>query len=125
MRITGSTFGAHRGFCRRVCRVSGDRIQGGRVLEDAHPDPWARVVAAFESGLTEEDALVQARLRILRVDDYDFEEAQPILWARSEWRNCRFLRRAVPDLPQTAQAVPIVSSAASAPCSSCAGITSQ
>jgi DNA polymerase-1 len=54
-----------------------------RVLEDSDPDPWACVVAAFESrGLTEEDALVQARVaRILRVDDYDFEEAQPILWS--------------------------------------------
>jgi DNA polymerase-1 len=54
-----------------------------RVLEDADPDPWARVVAAFESrGLTEEDALVQARVaRILRVEDYNFAEAQPILWS--------------------------------------------
>ena len=45
-------------------------------------EPWARVVAAFESrGLSEEDALIQARVaRILRADDYDFEERQPILW---------------------------------------------
>jgi DNA polymerase-1 len=45
--------------------------------------PWARVVKAFESrGLTEQDALVQARVaRILRVDDYDFAERQPILWS--------------------------------------------
>jgi len=40
-------------------------------------------VAAFESrGLTEEDALIQARVaRILRADDYDFKESQPILWS--------------------------------------------
>ena len=53
------------------------------VLKGVTEDPWARVVAAFESrGLTEEDALVQARVaRILRADDYDFQERQPILWS--------------------------------------------
>lgn len=43
---------------------------------------WATVVAAYEkAGLTEEDALVQARVaRILRATDYDFEKKEPILW---------------------------------------------
>ena len=46
---------------------------------------WETVVNAFvERDLTEEDALVNARLaRILTVDDYDFEKNRPILWAPS------------------------------------------
>ena len=53
------------------------------AAKDATDHAWAKVVRTFESrGLTEEDALVQARVaRILRVDDYDFEERQPILWS--------------------------------------------
>jgi DNA polymerase-1 len=52
------------------------------VLEGAGEDPWASVVAAFESkGLSEEDALAQARVaRILRCDDYDLKHRRPILW---------------------------------------------
>jgi DNA polymerase I len=43
---------------------------------------WATVVEYFEAaGLTEDDALVQARCaRILRYTDYDFEKKEPILW---------------------------------------------
>lgn len=43
---------------------------------------WGSVVAAFESrGLTEQDALVQARVaRILRNTDYDFKKKEVILW---------------------------------------------
>lgn len=43
---------------------------------------WATVVSLFEAkGLTEDDALVQARLaRILRASDYDFKKKGPILW---------------------------------------------
>jgi DNA polymerase-1 len=57
-----------------------DGIKG--ITKGVADHPWARVVRAFKSrGLTEEDALVQARVaRILRVDDYDFAERQPILW---------------------------------------------
>jgi DNA polymerase-1 len=46
-------------------------------------DPsWSTVVAAYEAaGLTEADALVQARVaRILRATDYDFQKKEPILW---------------------------------------------
>ena len=44
---------------------------------------WEAVVGAFESkGLTEEDALVNARLaRILTCQDYDFDKQEPILWS--------------------------------------------
>ena len=43
---------------------------------------WQTVVDLFVAkGLTEDDALVQARLaRILRASDYDFKKKEPILW---------------------------------------------
>ena len=43
---------------------------------------WKTVVEAFEEkDLTEEDALINARLaKILTADDYDFNKQQPILW---------------------------------------------
>ncbi len=43
---------------------------------------WELVVAAYvKKGLTEADALVQARVaRILRASDYDFLNKRPILW---------------------------------------------
>jgi 5'-3' exonuclease len=43
---------------------------------------WQAVVDAFYAkGLTEDDALLQARLaRILRVEDWDAEKREPILW---------------------------------------------
>jgi DNA polymerase-1 len=43
---------------------------------------WNSVVSAFASkGLTEKDALQNARLaKILTADDYDFENNRPILW---------------------------------------------
>ena len=46
---------------------------------------WKTVVSAFEEkDLTEEDALVNARLaRILTADDYDFKKKTPILWTPS------------------------------------------
>lgn len=44
--------------------------------------PWLRIVAQYElKGLTEDDALVQARLaRILRAEDWDNDTKRPILW---------------------------------------------
>lgn len=47
---------------------------------------WSRVVEQFtKKGLTEEDALVQARVaRILRKADYDFKQKEPILWKPKE-----------------------------------------
>ena len=45
-------------------------------------DRWAAIVAAYEkAGLTEEDALIQARCaRILRAEDYDFKKKEVKLW---------------------------------------------
>ena len=46
---------------------------------------WRTVVETFEEkDMTEEDALVNARLaRILTTDDYDYERKEPILWTPS------------------------------------------
>jgi DNA polymerase-1 len=43
---------------------------------------WPRIIEAYENaGLTEADALVQARVaRICRNSDYDFSERKVILW---------------------------------------------
>ncbi len=67
---------------------TGDGSKG--ITKGVTDHSWARVVRAFESrGLTEEDALVQARVaRILRVDDYDFAERQPILWSPDSTCGC-------------------------------------
>lgn len=55
-----------------------------RTLEGEHTlaDAWANVCDAYHAkGLTEDDALVQARVaRILRASDYNFKTKEPILW---------------------------------------------
>ena len=50
---------------------------------------WATVVKAFEDkGLTEDDALLNARLaRILTIEDYDTERQEPKLWTPSDSSN--------------------------------------
>jgi DNA polymerase I len=54
---------------------------GGKVANE-YPK-WPRVVEAYKkAGLTEEDALLNARLaRILRWSDWDLEKKEPILWS--------------------------------------------
>jgi DNA polymerase I len=53
-------------------------VNGGDFVRIA----WATVVETYEkAGLTEDDALQQARVaRILRASDYDFSNKRPILW---------------------------------------------
>lgn len=52
------------------------------ILANAEKSPWENVVAAYvKRGLSEEEALVQARVaRILRHEEYDFENNQVRLW---------------------------------------------
>lgn len=59
-----------------------EKIIGGAARPDALAKLWPRVLAAYKAaGLTEEDALVQARVaRILRRSDYDKETKEIILW---------------------------------------------
>jgi 5'-3' exonuclease len=56
-------------------------VKAQKLLMDT-ANVWYSVVNAFMgAGLTEDDALVQARLaRILRVEDWDSETKEPILW---------------------------------------------
>lgn len=53
-----------------------------RYSEEPAGSPWEVVVSRYvAAGLTETDALVQARCaRILRATDYDFQKKEPILW---------------------------------------------
>tara|TARA_Y100000401_G_scaffold54959_2_gene43288 strand:- start:282 stop:1058 length:777 start_codon:yes stop_codon:yes gene_type:complete len=57
-----------------------------KILDASFPDMWPAVLAAFEAkGFDEEFALTQARLaRILRSDDYDFDNERPIMWTPEE-----------------------------------------
>lgn len=50
--------------------------------EDVRSSWWQRVVGAYENaGLTEADAIMQARMaRILRASDWDDKRKEPILW---------------------------------------------
>ena len=62
--------------------VPGIGVKRAVSLFEEHGYSWKTVVKAFkEKGLTEDDALVNARLaRILTANDYDFIAKQPILW---------------------------------------------
>jgi DNA polymerase-1 len=57
-------------------------IKKAEALFDKHGESWATVVQAFEkAGLTEEDALLNARLaRILQSTDYDHSAGTVRLW---------------------------------------------
>jgi len=56
-------------------------VKAERVF-DTNGASWATVLSVYEAtGLTEEDALVQARVaRILRASDYNFKRKEVILW---------------------------------------------
>tara|TARA_R100001509_G_scaffold119489_1_gene73819 strand:- start:276 stop:701 length:426 start_codon:yes stop_codon:yes gene_type:complete len=62
--------------------VPGIGVKRAATLFDKEGYSWATVVKAFEDkGLTEDDALLNARLaRILTNEDYDSRTQQPILW---------------------------------------------
>lgn len=76
--LTGDTTDNYPG-CPGIGKV---KVDG--VLTKKHADQtlWELVVSAFvQKGLTETDALVQARVaRILRAEDYDFINKRPVLW---------------------------------------------
>tara|TARA_R100000664_G_scaffold3688_1_gene8093 strand:- start:987 stop:1751 length:765 start_codon:yes stop_codon:yes gene_type:complete len=65
--------------------VPGIGVKRAEALFNEKGYSWETVVQAFkDKDLTEEDALVNARLaRILTVDDYDFHKKQPKLWSPS------------------------------------------
>ena len=62
--------------------VPGIGVKRAETLFNKEGYNWSTVVKAFEDkGLTEDDALTNARLaRILTIDDYDTTRQEPILW---------------------------------------------
>jgi DNA polymerase-1 len=70
--LTGDTSDGYPG-CPKIGPVKAAKIVDGG---------WPAVVAAYiKAGLTEADALAQARCaRILRATDFDYEKQEPILW---------------------------------------------
>ncbi len=63
--------------------VPGIGVKRAEALFNEHGYSWKTVVKAFtDKDLTEDDALVNARLaKILTSDDYDFQKKVPILWS--------------------------------------------
>lgn len=59
-----------------------DPAQGEDLVSVIRAKQWEAIVGAYVAkGLTEDDALQQARVaRICRASDYDFDNKEPILW---------------------------------------------
>ena len=94
---------AYRFFLEQV--LAGDRVdnytgipgigpkKAANILDKAYlngGDLWKTTVEAYENaGLTEEDALIQARCaRILHYSDYDFTKKEVILWQPTGIQEC-------------------------------------
>lgn len=79
--LTGDTTDGYSGLPK--CGPKGAvKVLGETGEQGPLADAWSRVVGAYEAkGLTEEDALVQARVaRICRASDYDFKNKEVRLW---------------------------------------------
>lgn len=78
--LTGDTVDNYPG-CPGVGPVKANRILNG-TKDRSDEGMWRAVVETYEkAGLTEEHALVQARLaRILQSSDYNYDKEEPILW---------------------------------------------
>lgn len=74
--LTGDPVDGYKG-------VPGVGAVGARKILDKAENPWEAIVAAYEkAGLTEEDAIRNARLaRILRPGEYNSTTKEPILWS--------------------------------------------
>ncbi|WP_316235037.1 MULTISPECIES: hypothetical protein [unclassified Bradyrhizobium] len=81
--LVGDTSDGYKG-CPGVGKVKAEKLLNHTIAsEQGHREyMWSQVKAAYEkAGLTEEDAIRQARLaRILRWSDWDNVNKQPILW---------------------------------------------
>lgn len=75
--LTGDPVDTYPG-CPGVGPKKAERILGGLHQTER----WPAIIAAYkERGLSEKDALIQARCaRILRAEDYDFQKKRPRLW---------------------------------------------
>ena len=69
--------------------VPGIGVKRAETLFNKEGYSWTTVVKAFkDKGLTEDDALLNARLaRILTIEDYDTERQEPRLWTPSDSNN--------------------------------------
>lgn len=79
--LTGDSTDGYKG-CPGIGPVKAQQILSQDLLTTDTRDLWRLVVKAYEkAGLTEDDALLQARLaRILRWEDWDSKKKEPILW---------------------------------------------
>jgi len=84
--LTGDTTDGYKG-CPGVGPKTAEKLLAEATREAPEGEPilpylWEAVVRAYEKkGLTEDDAIIQARMaRILRASDYDFKNKRPILW---------------------------------------------
>lgn len=75
--LTGDTVDGFKG-CPGIGPKKAEKILGDLEADEY----WQAIVEAYESkGLTEQDALTQARVaRILRHGEYDYKNKEPILW---------------------------------------------
>lgn len=99
--LTGDTSDGYTGL-PKVGPVKAAKILGGIGLAE---ELWPKVVRAYaERKLTEDDALLQARVaRILRNEDYDPKTKEVILWSPAT------------TAPRTRLSIPITAVAASSP----------
>lgn len=83
--LVGDTSDGYKG-CPGVGKVKAEKLLNECLNEKGVHTMWPTVVALYEkAGLTEADALTQARLaRILRWSDWDNEKKEPILWTPSQ-----------------------------------------
>lgn len=81
--LVGDTADGYKG-CPGIGKVKAEKLLTTETDTGEQPltNMWPRVVAAYEkAGLTEQDAITQARLaRILRWEDWDNDNKKPILW---------------------------------------------
>ncbi len=78
--LTGDSVDGYKG-CPGVGAVG-----AAKILTEDVSDPWAAILVAYEkAGLSEGDAIINARMaRILHSVDYNFEKKEPIPWQPSE-----------------------------------------
>ena len=75
--LTGDSVDGFKG-CPGIGPKKAEKILGDLTVDEY----WPAIVEAYEKkGLTEDDAIIQARVaRILRHGEYDYKHKEPILW---------------------------------------------
>lgn len=83
--MAGDTTDEYKGIPRVGMQTAAERLTDPRLLQFCGNDRWKIVKSFFEAaGLTEEDALMNARLaHIMREGDYNFDTHKVKLWTPS------------------------------------------